>query len=68
MELNSILSIVAGTKNARDRRFVIMNSWSDEEKEERRKTAIEMQVRLTALISMAQLKTDRIGRVLELAS
>ena len=68
MELNSILSIVAGTENARDRRFVIMNSWSDEEKEERRKTAIEMQVRLTALISMAQQKTDRIGRVLELAS
>ncbi len=68
MELNSILSIVAGTKNAKDRRIVIMNSWSDEEKEERRKTAVEMQVRLTSLISMAKHKTNRVGRVLELAS
>ncbi len=68
MELNSILSIVAGTKNARDRRFVIMNTWSDEEKEERRKIAIEMQLRLTALISMVPQKNMRVRRSLEMAS
>ena len=68
MEHNSVLSIVAGTKYARDRRFVIMNCWSDDEKEERRKTAIEMQIRLAALISMGQQKTIGFGRALELAS
>lgn len=68
MELRSILSIVAGTKNARDRRFVIKNAWSDEEKEERRKTAIEMQHRLTALILMVPQKSMRVRRALELAS
>ncbi len=68
MELNSIISIVARTKNAKDRRFAIVKSWSDEEKEARRSTAIEMQVWLAALISMEQQKTIRLGRVLDLAS
>lgn len=68
MELNSIVSIVATTKNAKDRRIAVRNSWSDEEKEERRRTAIEMQVRLAALISMLQQKTIRVGRALEMAS
>ena len=68
MELNSIISIVARTKHAKDCRFAIKNSWSDGEKQERRKKAIEMQVRLASLISMEQRKTIRVGRVLELAS
>ena len=68
MQLNSIVSILATTKDAKDQRFAIKNSWTDEEKEERRRTAVEMQVRLAALISMAQRKTNRVGRVLEMAS
>jgi len=68
MELNSIISIVATTNLSKDRRISIKNSWSVEEKEERRKTATEMQMRLAAVISMVQQKTTHVGRVLELAS
>ena len=68
MELNSIISIVARTQNANDRRFAIKNAWTKEEIEERRKAAIEMQLRLAALISMVQQKTIHVRRVLEMAS
>ena len=68
MELNSIISIVARTKNLKDRRFAIKNSWTDEEKEERRRTAIEMRARLAALIWIVNQKTIRISSVLEMAS
>ena len=44
------------------------NAWTKEEIEERRKAAIEMQLRLAALISMVQQKTIHVGRVLEMAS
>ncbi len=68
MELNSIVSIVARTQNANDRRFAIKNAWTKEEIEERRKAAIEMQLRLAGLISMVQQKTIHVRRVLEMAS
>ena len=68
MELNLILSVVSRTQSAKDRRFAIRKSWSDEEIERRRKSAIEMQHRLAAHILTEPEKTIRSRRALELAS
>ena len=68
MDLNSIISIVARSENAKDRRLAIQNSWSEEETIERHRVAIESQLRLAAIISMENHKTSRFKRVLEMAS
>ncbi len=68
MEITSVISIVAKSENAKDRRLAIKNSWSNEERNERRRTAIESQLRLVSLISMGQKKTDWSKKVLGLAS
>lgn len=68
MEITSVISIVAKSENAKDRRLAIMNSWSKEERNERRRTAIEAQLRLEALISMGRKKTAWSKKVLGLAS
>lgn len=68
MKIKSLVSIVARSENAKDRRLVIRNSWSDEEEAKRRRMAIESQLRLVALISIGQHKTTRVRRLLEMAS
>jgi len=56
MQINSIISIVAGSETAKDRRIAVKKSWSKQEKEERRKVAIDSQLRLASLIAF--LDTD----------
>jgi len=68
MKIKSLVSIIAGTKNARDRRLAIRKSWSTSEVEQRRKAAISSQLRLEALIEKGQEKSNRVKEVFELAA
>ena len=68
MKIKSLVSIIAGTKNARDRRLSIRKSWSTSEVEERRKAAISLQLRLESLITMGQEKSLWVEEVFELAA
>ena len=68
MQIKSRFSLVGRSKNSKNNCSEIRNSWSDEEVEKRRKTAIEMQLRLVALISMQQQQPFRRREVFELAS
>ena len=68
MQIKSRFSLVGRSKNSKNKCSEIRNSWSDEEVEKRRKTAIEMQLRLVALISMQQQQPYRSRDVFELAS
>jgi len=67
MKIKSLVSIVAGSKNARDRRLVIRKSWSPSEKEERRQTAINLQLLLASLMTVEEPKPKRIKEVVEFA-
>jgi len=67
MKIKSLVSIIAGTKNAKDRRSAILKSWSTSELEERRQTAISSQLQLAALITMGQQKSNRIKEAFEMA-
>ena len=68
MEITSVISIVTKSENAKDRRLAIKNSWSNEERSERRRTAIEAQRRLESLLSPGRKKTAWSEKVLGLAS
>jgi len=67
MKIKSLVSIVAGSKNARDRRLVIRKSWSTSEKEERRQTAINLQLLLASLMTVEEPKPNRSKEVVEFA-
>ena len=68
MQIKSRFSLVGRSKNSKNKCSEIRNSWSDEEVEKRRKTAIEMQLRLVALISIQRQQPYRSRDVFELAS
>ena len=67
MKLKSLVSIVATSENARDRRLAIRKSWTNSEKEERQQTAVNLQLRLASLMMMDQHKSNRIKEVLGFA-
>ncbi len=67
MEITSVISIVAKSENAKDRRLAIQRSWSIEERNDRRRNAIDSQLRLVALLSMGRRKTAWSQKSLELA-
>ncbi len=68
MEITSVISIVAKSENAKDRRLAIQKSWSIEERNNRRRTAIDSQLRLGAILSMGRKKTAWSQKALEFAS
>ena len=67
MKIKSLVSIVAKSENARDRRLAIRKSWSTSEMEERRQAAVNLQLRLASLMTMEQHKSNRIREVLGFA-
>ena len=67
MKIRSLIKSIAGSKNARDRRLAIRESWSTSETERRRQAAISSQLRLASLMTMEQQESSRIKEVLEFA-
>ncbi len=67
MKIKSLVSLVARSENAKDRRLAIRKSWSPSEMEERRQNAISSQLRLASIMNMGQQKSNREREVLELA-
>ena len=65
MKFKSLVSIVAKSENARDRRLAVRKSWSTSEKEERRQEAVNLQLRLASLMTMEQNSSNRIKAILE---
>lgn len=68
MKIKSLVSIVSGIENARDRQLAIRQSWSALEIAERRRIAIDAQNRLDLLLSIEPRNPNRFNDVLELAS
>lgn len=66
MKIKSLVSIVARSENAKDRRLAIRKSWSPSEMEGRRQDAIISQLRLASIIDLGQQKSNRVREVLEL--
>ncbi len=52
MEIKSLISIVAGLESVKSRRLAIKKSWSEQEKEVRRRDAMEAQLRLASLLEL----------------
>jgi len=67
MKIKSLVAIVAKSENARDRRLEVQQSWSTSEMEERRQEAINLQLRLAALVTMEQHQSNRNKEVRQFA-
>jgi uncharacterized membrane protein len=67
MKIKSLVSIVARSENAKDRRIAIRKSWSTAEREERRQVAFHSQIQLASLIALDQPKPSETKVVFEFA-
>ena len=68
MKIESGTSIVCGTPDSGNSHLKIRNAWSDEEAEKRCRIAMEMQIRLIAIISMGPQSTCCGSEVFDKAS
>ena len=59
MEIKSLISIVAGLESVKSRRLTIKKSWSEQEKEVRRRNAMEAQLRLASLLELLVAVEDK---------
>jgi len=51
MQIKSLVSIVSKLETVKSRRLAVKKSWSDQEKDERRRLAVASQLRLASLIA-----------------
>jgi hypothetical protein len=68
MNVVSLVSRVATTETANDRRLAIQNAWSIKELAQRHQNAIDLQFRLAGLILIGAQKKSPAEEKLELAS
>ncbi len=68
MKIKSLASFASGSENTRDRYLAVRKSWSNEEREFRRKVALESQLRLASLIELDERKSIRVNDFLLLAA
>ncbi len=68
MRISSYKTIATESENAKRRQLSIQKSWSKSEREERRRLAIESQLRLVSLLTMEGRKPGRINVVTELVA
>lgn len=66
MKIKALVTLVARSENAKDRRMAVRESWSCQEREERRQLAMDSQFRLASLMAWGRMKEDRIAEELEL--
>ena len=68
MQIESLVSIVNDLETVKSRRLAIKKLWSNQEKDERRRMAMEAQLRLASLIVLLDAKGIRPKELKQLAA
>ncbi len=68
MQIKSLVTIVSGLETVTSRRMVVKKSWSVQEKAERRRLAVDSQLRLASLIELIDAKNRRANNLHQLSA
>jgi len=68
MQIKSLVSIVSGLETAKSRRMALKKSWSAQDKEERRRLAVNAQLQLASLMGLLDANGRRAKDLEQLAA